>query len=69
MLVPFPDLFVLSFYSQTLVGKAIRFPDAIAYGATGGPEYLTDIVILQSGFEQRNQSWDSARARCARIFN
>jgi hypothetical protein len=23
MLVPFPDLFVLSFYSQTLVGKAI----------------------------------------------
>ena len=41
----------------------VRFPDAIAYGATGGPEYLTDIVILQSGFEQRNQSWDSARAR------
>ena len=43
----------------------VRFPDAIAYGATGGPEYLTDIVILQSGFEQRNQSWDSARARYA----
>ena len=41
----------------------VRFPDAIAYGATGGPEYLTDIVILQSGFEQRNQNWDSARAR------
>lgn len=41
----------------------VRFPDAVAYGATGGPEYLTDIVILQSGFEQRNQSWDSARAR------
>jgi len=41
----------------------VRFPDAIAYGATGGPEYLTDIVILQSGFEQRNQSWDNARAR------
>ncbi|MFN5589623.1 MAG: hypothetical protein ACK48P_07335, partial [Holosporales bacterium] len=29
MLVPFPDLFVLSFYSQTLVGKAIITAEAV----------------------------------------
>lgn len=40
-----------------------RFPDNISYGATGGPEYKTDIVSLDSGAEQRNIRWDQARAR------
>lgn len=40
-----------------------RFPVDIAYGSTGGPEYSTDIVVTQGGFEQRNANWSQARAR------
>jgi uncharacterized protein (TIGR02217 family) len=41
----------------------VRFPDAVARGATGGPEYSTDVVSVASGYEQRNQNWDLARGR------
>lgn len=41
----------------------VSFPDAIARGATGGPEYSTDVVMVASGFEQRNVNWASARDR------
>src|SRR5688500_4642354 len=40
----------------------IRFPTDISYGSGGGPEYSTDIVITQSGYEQRNANWAQARA-------
>lgn len=40
-----------------------QFPTDIAYGSSGGPEYATDIVASQSGYEQRNASWSEARAR------
>jgi uncharacterized protein (TIGR02217 family) len=40
----------------------VRFPDDIAYGSVGGPEYSTDVVITAGGFEQRNINWQSARA-------
>jgi len=40
-----------------------RFPTDIAYGSAGGPEYSTDIVITQGGYEQRNANWSQARAR------
>lgn len=39
-----------------------RFPDDIARGAAGGPEYNTDVVVINSGFEQRNVNWLIARA-------
>ena len=38
-----------------------RFPDAIAYGATGGPGYSTSIVVVSSGHESRNAEWSAAR--------
>jgi len=41
----------------------VRFPIDIAYGAKGGPEYSTDVVITQSGYEQRNANWSQARAK------
>jgi len=41
----------------------VRFPTDIAYGSAGGPEYFTDIVITQGGYEQRNANWSQARAR------
>lgn len=41
----------------------IRFPEDIAYGSVGGPEYSTDVVVMHSGHEQRNSNWSQARAR------
>lgn len=41
----------------------VRFPTAIAFGATGGPERRTDIVVLGSGREERNQRWAHSRRR------
>jgi uncharacterized protein (TIGR02217 family) len=41
----------------------IRFPTAISRGVQGGPERRTDVVVLGSGFEERNSRWaDSRRA-------
>jgi len=41
----------------------ISFPSDIAYGATGGPEYLTTVVSMASGHEQRNANWSAARGK------
>lgn len=40
----------------------VRFPDDIAYGSSGGPEYSTDVIIMSGGYEQRNINWQEARA-------
>lgn len=42
--------------------EEIQFPTDIAYGASGGPEYSTDIIEIASGHEQRNSNWQQARA-------
>ena len=39
----------------------VRFPTAIAYGATGGPRFLTAITATQSGREQRVSQWSRSR--------
>jgi len=41
----------------------IRFPTAIAFHSTGGPERKTEIVTLGSGFEERNGVWLASRRR------
>lgn len=41
----------------------IRFPTNIALGARGGPERRTEIVVLGSGYEERNSPWAHARRR------
>ena len=38
-----------------------RFPTAISRGAQGGPERRTDVVVLGSGFEERNARWAHSR--------
>lgn len=43
--------------------EEVRFPTDISYGASGGPEYSTDIVEIASGYEQRNANWQQSRAR------
>ena len=40
-----------------------RLPDDVERGALGGPGFRTTIVVLSSGFEQRNQAWQVARGR------
>ena len=39
----------------------VRFPTAISRGAVGGPERRTDVVVLGSGFEERNSRWADSR--------
>ena len=43
----------------------IRFPVSISLGAHGGPERRTDVVVLGSGFEERNTRWAHSR----RVYN
>lgn len=39
----------------------VRFPTAISHGCQGGPERRTDVVVLGSGFEERNSRWANSR--------
>lgn len=39
----------------------IRFPTDISRGAVGGPERRTDVIVLGSGYEERNSRWADSR--------
>lgn len=39
-----------------------QFPPDIALGATGGAGFNTDVIVVNSGFEQRNATWQDARS-------
>ena len=41
----------------------IRFPEDISYGAIGGPQYSTNIVLTSSGNEYRNINYFSSRMK------
>lgn len=41
----------------------VQFPTDISRGAQGGPERRTDVVVLGSGFEERNARWADSRRR------
>lgn len=40
----------------------VVFPEAISYGALGGPKFKTTVMTLASGHERRNVDW--SRMRC-----
>ena len=40
-----------------------QFPTDISYGASGGPGFSTSVIVVNSGFEQRNSSWEDSRCR------
>lgn len=40
-----------------------RFPDRIAYGAQGGPEFATQVIVTAGGDEARNARWAYPRQR------
>ena len=39
----------------------ISLPEEISYGAVGGPEFSTNVMILQNGSEHRNINWEAPR--------
>ncbi len=39
----------------------VLFPLELGYGATGGPQFSTQVAVTASGFEQRNSGWAAAR--------
>ncbi|HVX37100.1 MAG TPA: DUF2460 domain-containing protein [Hyphomicrobium sp.] len=39
----------------------VRFSTAISRNAQGGPERRTDVVVLGSGYEERNSRWADSR--------
>lgn len=41
----------------------VRFPLAIGFDAVGGPEFLTEVAVLASGFERRNIMWQQPLMR------
>jgi len=40
-----------------------RFPDQVAFWAVGGAGYNTTIIVVNSGYEQRNINWSQALAK------
>jgi len=40
-----------------------RFPDIIALGSSGGPEYVTSVVVVSSGKEYKKQRWTYPKHR------
>ncbi len=38
-----------------------RFPTEVSHGAQGGPERRTEVVVLGSGYEERNTRWADSR--------
>ena len=49
--------------SDVLAFHDVRFPLDLGLEAVGGPEFLTQIALMASGFEQRNVHWAAARLR------
>ena len=41
----------------------VQFPSNISIGAVGGPEFSTNVVTINSGYESRNINWSVARAK------
>ncbi|VAV99782.1 Gene Transfer Agent (GTA) ORFG12 [hydrothermal vent metagenome] len=39
----------------------VRFPVSVSFRSSGGPVRRTEIVTLESGFEERNSPWQHAR--------
>src|SRR5262245_41241927 len=40
-----------------------RLDTSISFGSQWGPEYATEVVVLGSGHEQRNELWNQGRGR------
>ncbi len=43
----------------------VLLPLRVDFGSRGGPNFSTEIIVIDSGFERRNQNWAQAR----RVFD
>lgn len=43
----------------------IELPLRVGFGSKGGPNFSTEIIVVDSGYERRNQNWAQAR----RVFD
>ncbi|MDD5585631.1 MAG: DUF2460 domain-containing protein [Alphaproteobacteria bacterium] len=41
----------------------VQFPLKAGFGANGGPQFSTEVITIDGGFERRNQNWSQARRR------
>lgn len=41
----------------------VQFPTVISYGSRGGPQFMTDVAVVDSGRESRNINWTLSRAK------
>ncbi len=59
------DGFVYAGYQEVEMSgfHEVRFPDDIGFGSSGGPGFMTTVVEVASGHEQRNMEWSQARAQ------
>src|ERR1700722_16006270 len=39
----------------------IDIPLHVSFGSSGGPAFSTEVVVIDSGYERRNQNWSQAR--------
>ncbi len=39
----------------------IEIPLRVGFGSKGGPNFSTEIIVIDSGYERRNQNWAQAR--------
>jgi uncharacterized protein (TIGR02217 family) len=39
----------------------IELPLRVGFGSSGGPSFSTEVVVIDSGYERRNQNWSQAR--------
>lgn len=39
----------------------VQFPTTISAGASGGPVFKTDVIVVNDGYERRNQNWSQGR--------
>ncbi|MDR3450736.1 MAG: DUF2460 domain-containing protein [Alphaproteobacteria bacterium] len=39
----------------------IELPLRVGFGSKGGPNFSTEVIVIDSGFERRNQNWAQAR--------
>ena len=39
----------------------IELPLRVGFGSKGGPNFSTEIIVIDSGYERRNQNWSQAR--------
>lgn len=43
----------------------IELPLRVGFGSSGGPSFSTEIIVIDNGYERRNQNWSQAR----RVFD